>query len=205
TPPPPPRSGGWGLLLAGCALATVVLLAGAAVGVWFLAFRAQPGPENPKEEEDRVVLEDLQRVPDDALAFVSVRLGDWWGTPPARKLRQEYADAVPEGQLDRAFGVPPDQVRHLILVVPAPEQFCLMVRTKKPYDRQEVTRKVAPNAAERRHEGRTYLADGDTALHFAGDQVYYLGNLEGVHRLAAGPGASGKGGPLDSARRRAGR
>src|SRR5205814_8468710 len=97
------------------------------------------------------------------------------------------------------------QVRHLILVVPAPEQFAVLVRTNKPYDRQEVTRKLAPNAAERRHEGRTYLADGDTALHFAGDQVYYFGNLDGVHRLAAGPGPSGKGGPLDAARKRAGR
>jgi hypothetical protein len=101
-----------------------------------------------------------------------------------------------------------ETLERLTLVVPGveiPRGVALVATFTKPYDEDKILRKFQgeQQAERRRQNGKTYLVNGDAALHFVNDRTVLVGETRGVSSLL---GAAKKNdGPLLGALRLAAR
>jgi hypothetical protein len=193
-PEPPPRMR---RVWPWAAAAAVLLLGLGALGLWLLLHRteqppAPPGPGGPTAASD------LDLIPADADSFVTIRLGDWWGSPAGKKLQQQFAPLGPNDLIEQALGTPPDAIQRASFVVLG-DQTPWIIRTRTPAPRDRVLARLAPNAAVGEEGGRTLYLVGDRAVCFISDQVYLFGTPAGLRRLLAAPAGPRPAGPIADA------
>jgi prepilin-type processing-associated H-X9-DG protein len=143
----------------GRAACLAVVVAGAAVLAWSLTQEGAARDEAPKAQAELPA--DLARVPADATALMSIHLGAVWNSDWAREVRAKLADDLKDaqGEFERHFGLPLDQVNRLTLVImdvrgPEPLAF---VSTSKPYDRAKVLAALGPTPKEEKHKDHTFF------------------------------------------------
>jgi hypothetical protein len=148
---------------------------------------------------------DLRLVPRDALAFLSVRLGDVWNRESMQGVREAIKKQSPEVREHwlSHVGLPPGDIERLTMVIldfdaraqPMPLFF---VHTAKPYGRDKVLAAVAANAKEEKRGGHTlYVGDKGETVHFIDDNDYVTSSADAVRSLLERPAA--KEGVLDGA------
>jgi hypothetical protein len=125
---------------------------------------------------------DLDLVPRDAAAFVTVDVAGVMKSDVGKQLSQALRKNAPEvvAELEKTLGVLLTDVERLT-IVPAPS--VLIVRTAKPYDRAKLLKALAPEAREQTHKGKTFHANARTAVYLADAQVYLTGRPRDVQRL----------------------
>jgi hypothetical protein len=153
---------------------------------------------------------DLQRVPGDAVGFLSLRLGELWNQEAAGKLREQLRKEVPDAldQWRRVVGLPPGDIERWTVVFPylevGPGPYPLFfVETARPYDRAQVLKDIAPDAQEEKRKGGTLYAGGEgRAVYFISDRAYVASGAGAVRELLDRPAARADG-PLAPALREA--
>ncbi len=197
----PERSSRATMLLIVSALVGVLLLVGGGFATWFFFFRSSPqtttqqaSSSSDQKTTPVPVEDDLQRVPDDAIGFVTIGVGDWMGTEAAQKLLQQAASLGPFELVTNALGVALSDIRRVTFIVADAKRPCVLVSTRQPVRPEAVRKALVPNGVSVRHESAaSYLADNNTALHFFPDnRAFLFGSLEGVHWVATRPAGSGK-------------
>jgi prepilin-type processing-associated H-X9-DG protein len=178
----------------------VAALAGAVVLVQLAG-----GPARSAGDKDALPA-DLQRIPTDSAAFVSVRPGDLWGTEPAQRLREQFKEHLPQGldEWRKFVGLPPQDIERLTAVYvsfPPGDLPLFFVAAAQPLDRTKVLANVGPDAKEeKRKEHTLYVGPRNNAVHFIDDHSYIAGKVEAVRDFLERP-APKKEGPLGPALR----
>src|SRR5262249_39848938 len=169
------------------------------------------GRSSGDEEKTAAALpDDVARVPDDAAAFVTVRLGELWNREEAKAPREQLARENPAALEEwRHFvGLPPGDVERLTAVFidaasvggPFP---LFYVGTAQPVDRDKVLANVAPGAKEKKYNGHAfYTGPRGNAVHFIGDHAYMVASSQTLRELLERP-APAKEGPLAPALKQA--
>jgi hypothetical protein len=187
------------------ALGVVAVLAGAALVAGLAGGAGRSAGDEPKAA-DAALPPDLARVPDDAVAFVTVRLGELWNQEAARAPREQLVKEYPAALEEwRGFvGLPPGDVERLTAVLVdiagGGQPFPLFyVETAQPIDRAKILANVAPGAKEEKRKGHTlYTGPRGNAVHFLGDRAYTVASAETIRELLERP-APTKEGPLAAA------
>jgi hypothetical protein len=170
----------------------VAALAGAAV---LVALAGGPARSGGDEGKAAALPPDLQRVPGDAVGFVSLRLGDLWNADVAKGLREGLAKEAP-GVLEswrQEMGLVPGDIERYTVVLTSREReepSLVVIGTARPYDRARVLATIAPEGKEEKRGGHVlYVGARDNAVHFIGDSAYVLGRAEAVRDLLGRPAA----------------
>lgn len=160
--------------------------------------------------------DDLQWVPQDAFAFLSVRLDDLVNSPGIDRTLKKIAEQIPELKgviekwpelAEKEIGIHPKDVERVTAVflnppgLPDPrgylETLFIIVKTKKPYDRDKVLASIGAGALEKESHGRRYYISKDTnegSLAFLTPEVFVasgpttLTDFLGRHSAAKYPG-----------------
>ena len=172
------------------ALGVLAVLAGAVVVVG-LAGRAGRSAGDEQKAAEAALPPDLAQVPADAVAFVTVRLGELWNQEAARAPREQLVKEYPQALEEwRTFvGLPPGDVERLTAVLlditGGGDEFPLLyVGTAQPFDRTKVLADVAPDAKEEKRNGHTlYTGPKGNAVHFISDRAYLVGSAQTVREL----------------------
>jgi Protein of unknown function (DUF1559) len=146
---------------------------------------------------------DLERVPGNAVFFLSIRVGDLTASEMGKAVLQagqkEKVDVLKE--VEKVVGVSPAEIERLTLVLghDGREDETMIVHTSKPYDRNKVREAVAPAAKEEKVKDATlYVTDSERALFFADDHTYLQGRSDVLRGLIENP-APVTSGPLSAA------
>ena len=185
----------------------VLTAAGVLLG---LAPPVRSAGDEAKPPAETALPPDLQRVPGDAVGFVSLRLGELWNQEAAAGLREQLHKVAPEAreQWLQAVGLPPGDIERWTAVFPylelGPGPYPLFfVETSRPYDRAQVLKNIAPGAQEEKRNGQTlYVGADGNAVHFLSDRAYLASGAGAVRELLERPAAR-KEGPLAPALRAA--
>jgi hypothetical protein len=206
-------SGSWNRSPQGIVLwrAAGVLAALTATGLLLASAPAvRSAGDERKPSAEAALPPDLQRVPGDAVGFLSLRLGEVWNKDAARGLREQLRKEAPDA-LDhwrQVVGLPPGDIERCTAVFPylelGPGPYPLIfVETARPYDRALVLKNVAPGAQEeKRKGGALYAGSEGRAVHFISDRAYLTSGAGAVRELLDRP-AERKEGPLAAALREA--
>jgi hypothetical protein len=164
----------------------VVLAGGVGVLLWFLLGGSTP--------------EDLEYVPENASAFVSVRFAD--------VMKQERVKAAikaaggrdnPLDEMEKETGIKPEDVERFTVVVAdaasGPESSWGILLTKSPYDQGKVKDSVK-DRKQTKHDGKTIYYNDTNAVCLAGPKVILVGKLEGVKKALDRRGKNKKEGPI---------
>jgi hypothetical protein len=177
-------------------LGRVGWIVGLATAGMLAAVVARPLP-SAGDEAKGALPADLQGVPSDAVAMLSVRVADLWNQDAAKALRDKvttnYPDALEQGQ--KLIGAAPADIERLTLVFaefvehsePIPLVF---VATQKPYDKTQVLAAVAPGAKEERRKERTLYVggkEGERGVTFLGDRAYVVSTADEVRSYLERP------------------
>jgi len=196
-------------LLVGLAAGAVLLLAGG-LAYWLLS---RGNKDKDKVAQKQAPAEVGQRadssgnhlnlVPRDAMAFVSVRVGDLLNSGLGRLLQGQVARFGFGGprQLEQALGMSLADIERVTFVMPDRNAVWAIISTAKPYDRQKFLQVLAPKAQQKQHRGKTYHVDAqqDTALHFVDDHLLVAGPEPGVLQFLGQSAQAGGDGPLGEA------
>jgi hypothetical protein len=160
-------------------LAAAIVLSGPAPGAGRSA-----GDEPP---EATALPPDLQRVPPDALGFVSLRLADMWGWDAAKGLRARLPRELPAAPEDwlQGMGVPWADIERWTAVLLSPERpedvALFFVATARPYDRARVLANIAPDGKEEKKAGHVFhVNDKGYAVTFLSDRAFVTGSAKAV-------------------------
>ena len=133
---------------------------------------------------------DLQQVPDQVSAVISFQAGKLSHNPLFKELMPQVCKGLGyhgRGIDKDALGVPPESVERLTLV---PETNCIIVRTNKPYDRDQVLGRLGAETTTREYAGKTlqvperkHLRPDSAALWLVDDRVFVKGPPFGLQRL----------------------
>jgi hypothetical protein len=134
---------------------------------------------------------DLQRVPGDAVGFLSLRLGELWNHDSARGPRERLRKEAPQAldQWRQVVALPPEDIERWTAVFPylelGPGPYPLFfVETARPYDRATVLKNVAPDAQEEKRNGHVLYVGGEgRAVHFLSDRAYVASGAGAVREL----------------------
>jgi hypothetical protein len=164
-------------------------------------------------EEQTPLPPDLQRVPTDAVGFISLRLADLWEQESARGVRERLTKEVP-GTLEewqQVVGLPPSDIERWTAVFLYPEigpgpYPLFFVETTRPYDRAKVLANLGPGAKEEKKSGQVlYVTDKGHAVHFIDDRAYVASGAGAVRDLLEHPAPKKEGRLLAALRLAAGK
>jgi serine/threonine protein kinase len=138
--------------------------------------------EKAKKEQERLepLPPDLALVPQDALAFMTLRVGDLWNATGIERARDrlfkdhpQLAAVIKQGLADMeahaGFGLADIERVTFLIVRPEESGWALIVATKKPFDIDKVRRIVGTSFKSRRQN----------------DLWYYVGNKRGPNAIYA--------------------
>lgn len=175
-------------------LAGALLLVVLAVGGVF-AFRHY---RDVRERQD-----DLDRVPADAFAFVTIRVADYWNSPGGVHVRASLDKLDPQAldKMQRELGLLPGDIERVTLIVPRFETWDKdwygFVVTRTTLDGDRIGSAFGQTAQERKHEDHTYYVRQQLAYYFMSYRQVLVGTEAGVQRaLTTEPAREG---PLKSA------
>jgi hypothetical protein len=146
---------------------------------------------------------DLARISPDAIFAVTFRVADIWNYEGLKPVRQKMAKETGElvKDLEKTLGAPPADIERATVVVPELQMRYgppLFVATTRPYDKNQVLERIAPQARlERVNNLAIYVGDREHAVTFLDDSSYIVGHVETLKALLAQPVA--KEGPLSAA------
>ncbi|HWG47788.1 MAG TPA: leucine-rich repeat domain-containing protein [Gemmataceae bacterium] len=144
---------------------------------------------------------DLDRVPRDALAFVSLRLADTLKRPIAAGLRKQLQDNSVLASYKKLLGLEVADIERAVVVFLAlkPEvQGVALVTTVKPYERERLLFLIAPEKQEMKGGTATYYVGQKypAAVHFLNDRTFVVGLGKDVKRFLERPIGKETPGPL---------
>jgi hypothetical protein len=175
-----------------------------ALGAAYLASGGGPGltaDEAPRPGARATLPADLQAVPRDALATVSVRLADLWRSEFGKQLRQQKPKEVAgiAKVMEQNLGVTVDQVERVTLVFDErQEQPSFFVTTSGPYERAKVIAALGRGASKESRQGRTYyVGKNNRAAYLIDDRTFLSGPSRQIQAYLARPAVPT--GPLQDA------
>ncbi len=182
------------------ALGRAAFLAAVAAAALWLA-------EGPEASGRAPAPGELDAVPADGVAVVSVRFAELWNSAALKAGREKVAKEIPDFQENavKALGVSPDDVERLTGVMPSAERpdWVVFITTVKPYDAKKVAAALAADGKEETVEGKTLQLGADgMAVGFLNDRTYVRGPADPVRRVLK-EAEGGKEGPLTPALREA--
>ncbi len=169
------RGPGVGLLI-GLAVGALLLVAGVVVGVALLLGGNGAG--------------DLALVPDDAQGFVTVRVADTYNDSTVKSVLAmvKLGGIDPDKEMEKATGFGPADLERATMIIKdaKQDQVWAVLSLNKPYDKAKVAQAMKLEAAEKKHEGKSYQAtrDGGTVVHFASDRRLVLAPKEEALKMA---------------------
>jgi hypothetical protein len=178
----------------------------AAGGLWLAGAgrAADKGDAPPKEGGS-----ELDLVPADGMAVISVRLGDLWNNAAFKAAWEKAAKEAPDFQehVNHSLGVQPGDVERVTTLWPSVEAggraWMAFVTTAKAYDSAKVGAAAVPDGKEDKVSGRKVRADGEhMAVAFLTDRTYLIGPADEVREYLKTP-QQAKEGPLTPALREA--
>ncbi|MBV9123777.1 MAG: DUF1559 domain-containing protein, partial [Planctomycetes bacterium] len=147
----------------------------------------------------------LAYVPADAVGFVSVRFGDWWNGDLGKKVQQQLAqnNINPSQEMEKQTGLGPGDVDQVltVLTAPAPTAYWTLVTTTKPIDLKKVWANLAPDAAPKDFQGKSYLLSPKNAVAFflVNDHTLVLGPDPAIQQFIQRSPQPSASGPLSNA------
>jgi hypothetical protein len=169
------------------ALVVLLLLAGGGAA-WFFLFRTK-------------AVTDLDLVPRNAVAVVSVRVADVWDSELGKQARRQLGQFVPVAQMEQQFGMTPADIERVTVVFPSadPEAAWAVVTASKPIDQAKIKQQVLRGGRELDVKGKSYTASPTLAIYYASPQVAVAGSPAGIRQFLQrdlpGPGT----GPMSEA------
>ena len=180
----------------------------AAGALWLAGQSVNPGRAADKGDTPPKAAADLDAVPADGVAMISVRVGDLLNHAAFKGAREKLAKDAPDvvERLTNELGVAPEDIERYTAVVPSvgpPPAWLGFVTTVKPYDAKKVAAALAPDGQEEKVNGKAMTVGGHgSAVAFVSDRTYVYGPAEDVRKqLKRG---DNKEGPLTPALREAG-
>ncbi len=212
-------SGGSNTMILVIVLISVVgllLLGGGGFAIWYFGFRSsaksadQASSSSSKSDaksSDRpaVVLdEDIKKIPDDAIGFVSLDAAAFLGTDIGKQVMPLLQGL--EQPLSENTGMHLSDFRRCTLIMGADpdKQVCGLISSREPIPANVLATLSGPKFPRIQFQGKTYMkvegGSANTALYlFPDNRTLLAGPVEGVHWVATASPSSDKG-PLASAR-----
>jgi hypothetical protein len=192
-----------GITAAGARRLVASVLLGLAVLAVAGAPRSRLTAGGGKADEKTPLPPDLRLVPADGVFFATFRPADLLGAPLTEKALAGFGGERPGevGRLEKQIGMSLAGAERLTIVVPTVDSEPVVVcRTTKPYDRDRLIKRAAPDARAETRGGKTLhvSAKSRSALHFVDKRVFVLGPPEAVGVLLGAAKDGGKG-PLAAA------
>jgi hypothetical protein len=199
------------------AFAGLLVLGSGGFAIWYFGFRSSgksaeqassssSGSKTERASPPAVIIdEDVKRIPDDAIAFGTCNVADFWGTDNAQKILQQLQPLQPVENITKAIGVGPADIRRVTFAVgnDPEKQICILISTRKPFQPDVVSRALVPSGNKVPYQGKSYLKEKDTALYiFPDNQSFVIGPVEGVHWMLTATPMSDKN-PIGQARSKA--
>jgi hypothetical protein len=167
--------------------AGILVLVGGGLAAWWLLGSGGPAA-------------DLPLVPADAQAFVSVRVAELWNGKMTQDLLKQLPPDAREQltAVEKEFNMTIADIDRVTFVLQDgdKESFWVVFSTTKPYDRKKLLDKVAPDAKEQTHQGKTYHGNAKTALHFVDDKTLVFASEPGIKACLDHIASPRKDGPL---------
>jgi tRNA A-37 threonylcarbamoyl transferase component Bud32 len=183
---------------------------------------APPGPAVLVGQDLQPLPDDLDLVPRDAFAFLSVRVADLLENQGVRRALQRIGQDIPEWkqplatwpeEMERLGGVHPTAIKRATVVMLSlpwsqdqglvERSFALIIKTAKPYDREKVLKGLGGRPDKKERAGQTYYTAGEDsgaeAVSFVKDRVFLAGPAAGVAAFLGHAPAAGTSGPLTDA------
>ena len=181
------------------ALCHAALFAAAAVGALCLAARPDGYAADKSDQAPKAAAAPLDFVPADAVAVVSIRVGDIWNHPAVKAVVEKQGkDLAPLKEFSRSFGVAPDAVERFTMVEESargPEQEFVALTTTQPYDKKAVLAAVASSAREQQAGDHSiYVGDRGRSLCFLDAHTILYANPDELQSYLKRPPV--KDGPL---------
>jgi prepilin-type processing-associated H-X9-DG protein len=181
-----------------------------ALGAVWLSWEAAGGtPAREESPAPATLPADLERVPRDAVGFLSIRVADLWNSPLLKEGRPVLLKQAPEMRqtMIRSLGAAPEQIERLTFIVmemgPGSDPVAL-VATRKPYDRKTVLGILEDGSKTEMYLRHTLHVsqNGRRAVHLYDESTYVFGNTKEVKEFLGFP-RDRTAGPLTDALRQA--
>jgi hypothetical protein len=200
---PAPRHGSRRQFNLGSAVlgALAVLLIAGGITAWIVWPGDEgTGPPGPGGPPPLVPLTDLDLVPPDAVAFVSVRVADLYASPAGQETVKQLTRMGRLQDVHAYLGLTPPEVERLTLVWldADPAAWVGIVGTKDLVQPPELLR-AFPDLRPERVDGRLVYEIGDRDLVLVGPRSYVLGPRRAVRQFFKRPSQTGAPGPLKHA------
>jgi Protein of unknown function (DUF1559) len=167
--------------------AGILVLVGGGIGAWLMFGSSGPSAE-------------LALVPADAQGFVSVRVGELWGSKFVQDIVKQLPPEAKEQltAVEKEFNMTAGDIDRVTVVVQDGEKEVIWIvfTATKPYDRKKLLDKLGAGAKEQTHQGKAYHVKGDTALHFVDDKTLVTGPEVGIKACLDHIASPKKDGPL---------
>jgi prepilin-type processing-associated H-X9-DG protein len=182
-------------------------------GTAWLAWQTGQGASAKDDKPAQAALPaDLERVPSDAVGFLSIRVADLWNSPLLKEVRPVLLKKAPEirQEMMKSLGAAPEQIERLTMIVtemgPRSEPVAL-VATSKPYDRKAVLGTLGDGSKTEMYLRHTLHVsqNGRRAVHLYDEHTYVLGNTQDVKELLGFPRDRANGPLADALRQAAGK
>lgn len=189
------------IALAGLAF---VLLTGVSIGAWLVfspstkssdqAQVSSPKKDSKDAKDSKpsvpviVVDEDIKKIPDDAIGFLTMDAAAFWDGEIGKKVLPQIQQA--EQPLIDMLGTHfTDYRRFTIIVGPDPEkQTCVVASLRTNLPAEKISSLTGPNAPQIQHMGKSYAkADGGALYIYPDNRTILMGPVEGVHWILTAP------------------
>lgn len=155
---------------------------------------------------NRKISDDFDLVPRDAQGFVTVRVADLLNAPLGKKVMAKFdqQSLAPLKEVEGKLGLTLNDLERVTAVFVDVEQelVWIIVKTKRPYDKNKVLALAGGKPVEATHGGKTYQRVQNAAYLFLTERLLVVGSEKGVKRCIELP-KKPKSGPLDDALRAA--
>jgi len=156
------------------------------LGVGLVGCKRRP---TPKEDAPDSAVSDIQLIPANAQAFVTIRIGDLWAKPEikaaidAARKKNDKMEA-PAARLERDTGLKPSDVErfHIVGIDDKSKLAWGVAKTTKDLDQDRILSHLKDRAEKRHADRRYYVGKSEegqeVAVHFGGPRVLVMANNE---------------------------